>query len=887
MTIWSRLRSWARATLRRSDLEGEMDAELRFHMEARAQDLMQRGVPREEALRRARMEFGGLERAKEECREARRVNFLDELEQDFRYGARKMRNSPGFSAVAMLTLALGIGATTAIFSIVNAVVFRPLPYKNSSQLVTFHTHTTMFPTFSLNLTWPAFEQIRTQASALEEVVACWQTDRTLTGTNQPAVLSTAGVSKQFFEELGAHAQLGRLFSDADQRSGNDYVAVISNTLWRTRFAQDPAVIGRQLILDKTPFSVIGVAAKGFAFPETAEVWVPVSVTPEIQRNPTFFAFEVIARLRTSTKMETLQGELATIAARLGRDMLREKPDLAGDYRLTVERLLESRVRDSRNSFLILLAAASLVLLISCANLTSLLLARGWQRHREMAMRTALGASHGRLQRQCLVESSLLALLGGCAGIGLALGGVQLFKLIAPEDTARLNEVAADWTILWFAVACSLVAGVASGLAPARRAARVSPNELLKQGGGLTRRSRLGKGLVVVEVALAFVLLIGATLLMQTFAHLIHQNPGFQTDHLLTFDLPQPPNLNAKDAEGKAASQIAHMKEILTQVKSVPGVADAVASDHGVLNGMMFSQAGLKLEGALADKAAISEGIVSRYLSPGYLRMLDIAILRGREFTEHDALGRQPVILVNETMARKYWGTVDVIGKRISASQDDKNAPVWSAIVGVVANVRDLSIHDEAEPEYFLPLFQSGVASHHLVVRTRMSPEALADTISRRIWAGFPDQPLTNISTVTRTIAKSVGDERMHTVLLGIFAALGLILALLGVYGVVSYSVARRTQEIGVRAALGASRTDLMRMVIREGLLPVACGTLIGVIGAFGAVRVISGELYGVKPSDPWTFGAVVILMMIVGLVACWVPARRAMRVDPMVALRYE
>jgi putative ABC transport system permease protein len=505
----------------------------------------------------------------------------------------------------------------------------------------------------------------------------------------------------------------------------------------------------------------------------------------------------------------------------------------------------------------------------------------------MAVRTALGASPGRLQRQGLVESCLLALLGGTAGIGLALAGVQLFRMIAPEDTARLKEVSADWTILWFAVLCSLISGVISGLVPSRRAARVPPNELLKQGGGLTRTSRFGNALVVVEVALAFVLLIGATLLLQTLVHLIYQNPGFRTDHLLTFDLPQPPNWDQKNAQSMTTTQVARMKEILTQVRSLPGVAEAVASDHGVLNGMITSHAGLKVEGSLADQAAISEGVATRYLSPGYFHMLDIAILRGREFTEHDTFGGQQVVVVNEAMAQKYWGTLEVVGKRISVSHDDKDVPIWNDVVGVVRNVRDLNIHDEAEPEYFIPLFQSGVGSHHLVVRTLTNPEALADTISRKIWASFPDQPVTNVSTVTRTIAKSVGDQRMHTVLLGIFAGIGLLLALLGVYGVVSYSVARRTQEIGVRAALGASRGDLLAMVFREGLMLVAAGALIGAVGAFAAVRVISGELYGVKPGDPWTFASAVILMMAVGVAACWVPARRAVQIDPMVALRYE
>jgi predicted permease len=886
MTAWRQMRSWLHATLRRSEMETEIDTELRFHMEEYAEDLVRKGVSREEALRRARLEFGGVERVKQEGREARRLHILDSVLQDLRYAARLMRRGPGFTAVAIFTLALGIGATTAIFSIVNAVIFKPLPYKDSSRLVIFRTRTSMFPTFRLNLTWPAFEALQTQAD-LEEIAACAQTDKTLTGGKQADEFSVAAVSTGFFEQVGAQPALGRLLSENDQAANNNHVAVLTFATWRRSFAQDPGVLGRQLVLDKETYTIVGVAAKDFEFPGAVEMWIPISLTPEVQRNPTFFAFEVVGKLRQGEKIQNLEPRLATIAARLGQQLAAEKPDLAGDYRITAKNLLETEVGYARTGFLALLAAASLVLLIACANLTSLLLARGWNRHREMAMRTALGASPARLKRQCLVESCLLALFGGVAGIGLALAGVQLFRVVAPEDTPRLHEISANWSIFWFALACSVVSGVISGLAPARRAARVSPNELLKQATGLSGTSRFGKGLVVVEVALASVLLVGATLLVQTLAHLLYQDPGFRTDHLLTFELPQPPDVVGKDGEARATSQIARMKEILTQVKSVPGVADAVGSDHGILNGMMFSHAGLKLEGSLPGKSVISEGVVSRYLSPEYFRLLGVPILRGREFTEADTLGKQPVFVVNEVMARKFWGTVDVLGKRMSASQDANSKPVWGEIVGVVTNIRDLSIENEAEPEYFLPLFQSGVASHHLVVRSSTNPEALVTPIVNSISSRYPDQAVIKVSTVTATIAKSVGDQRTHTVLLGIFASLGLILAVLGVYGVVSYSVARRTQEIGVRAALGASRPDLMGMVLREGLALVALGTFIGAAVAAAVVRVIAGQLYGVQPSDPWTYLGATILMLTVGFMACVVPARRAMQVDPMVALRYE
>jgi predicted permease len=881
--------NWLKQLFSRRRLYDDLSNEMRQHLEEKIEEFVATGMPRAEATAAARRAFGNVTLIENDSREVWRWPTIESFLADIRYALRTLRKNPAFTAVAILTLALGIGANTAIFSIVNAVILRPLPYKDSSRIVIFNVKTAMFPTFNLNPSWPAFEALRTQARSLQEASACWETDRTLTGTNQPAVLDVAGISGGFFEEFGARAAQGRLLSDQDQTPGQDRVAVISNTLWRTRFAGDASAIGRQLILDDQVYTVAGVAAKGFAYPERAEVWVPISLTSEIKQDPTFFMFNVVGTLRKGTRLETLQAELPVLAQQLEQALAKEKPNLKGSYKITAETLLDSRVEDARQSYLVLFAAATLVLLIACANLTSLLLARGWARHREMAMRAALGAPPGRLRRQVLVETCTLAVLGGVAGIGLAAAGLQIFRSIAPPDTARMSEVSMDWTILWFALASSLLAGLIVGLAPARRAARLSPIELFKQGAGTgtPNRTRFSNALVVVEVALAFILLTGSTLMMQTLAHLLYQNPGFRTDHLLTFDLPQPPKWDDKEAEARTISQIARMKLIIAEVRRLPGVEDVAASDHGVLNGIYFSHAGTKLDGVSPEKAAVLEGLTSRYLSPGYFHMLGISLLRGREFEERDARGSGKVAIINEAMAQKYWGTLDVVGKRISISTEGKGNPEWNEIVGVVSNVRDLNIQEEAHPEYFLALFQWGVGSHHLVIRTRTNPDALADTISRQIWSSFPDQPLTHVMTLTRTIAESVGDQRLHTTLLGIFAALGLTVALLGIYGVVSYSVARRTQEIGVRMALGAARADVLRMVLRQGLTLVAVGAAIGTAGAFGATRVIASELYGVTPTDPWTFSAAIILMLLVGCAACWIPARRAMHVDPIVALRYE
>jgi putative ABC transport system permease protein len=879
--LFLRLAGLFRRDLRDRDLSLELESHLQLHIE----DNLRAGVTAAEARRQALIKLGGLEQAKEIYRHRRGLPELETFFQDLRFAFRMLAKNPGFTAVAALTLALGIGANTAIFSIVNAVVLRPLPYKDSSRIHVFHTRTAMFPNFTLPLTWPAFQQVRAQSTLLEEAAAYWETERTITGGDQPDVLSVTSISAGFFEELGGSAKLGRLFSEQDYQPDQNRVAVVSNNLWRVRFAEDPSIIGRKLILDKEVYTIVGVAANGFSFPENSEIWLPLSLTPQIEQNQKFFRFQVLGKLRRGEQLATLQAELSAIGQRIAK----LDPALGKGYRLSAEPLLESRVQDARQGYLVLLAAATFVLLIACANLTSLLMARGWGRQREMAIRAALGASPGRLFRQGLVESCLLSLVGGAIGIVLAAAVVKAFRAMAPGDTPRLNEIAADGTLLWFAIASSLVSGVVFGLAPARRASRMSPNDALKEGtsGSLKGASRFGNALVVMEVALAFVLLIGSTLMVQTLAHLLRQNPGFHTDRLLSLDLPQPPQSESNAPDGNTPAQVARLRELLAQVRRLPGVENVAASDHGILNGMMYEHSGLRIEGALPERSAITESVIEQYISPDYFRMLGIPLLRGREFQEQDDRASRKVIVVNEAMARKFWGTLDVVGKRLSVSAGATENPEWNEIVGVVQNSRDVNIQEEATPEYFLALFQWRVASHHLIVRTQADPDALAAAISRQIWRSYPEQPVRHAMTLTKTIAESVGDQRMLTELLGTFAGIGLALALLGVYGVVSYSVARRTQEIGVRIALGAGRAGVLRMVLREGLALVALGALIGIAAALVAVRVIASQLYGVTSSDPWTFSGAAVLLLLVGCLACWVPARRAMRVDPIVALRYE
>ncbi|OLE97276.1 MAG: hypothetical protein AUG75_10230, partial [Cyanobacteria bacterium 13_1_20CM_4_61_6] len=669
------------------------------------------------------------------------------------------------------------------------------------------TGTAMFPGLSLDLSWPAFQQIHGRLVSLEQSAVCWNSGKTLTGQKEPLLLSVSSVTDEFFTELGTAPELGHLFSEEDFAKGHERVLVISDDLWRRAFGADSNIIGRNLVLDKQEFTVVGVTRRGFAFPEKTDAWTPLVLNGDEQQNPTFFAFQFLGKLRPGEHIERLNSELGTIADRIAKD----NPQLRDGYTLSAGYLLELQVKDSRAAYLILLGAASFVLLIACVNLSSLLLARGTTRQHEMALRSAVGASKRRLLQQGLVESCVLAVCSGALGAVLAAWGVQSFRFIAPRGTPRLDEIAPHWTLLAFALGVSLLTGVLLGIAPALRGARNSLNEGLNDrprnlaSSVSPRQARFGSALITGEVALAYVLLIGAGLMLQTLTRLLHQSPGFRTDHLLTFDLPGPSIDQFKSREEWISSGVARLNEVDRQLRQVPGVGDVTATNSGILGGVMVSNGGLRIEGGVRPLTSGADSFVSsRFVSPTYFRTLGIPVLHGRVFDARDDRNRPQVALVNESFARRYWGTPEVLGKRISISTGDKGEPIWDEVIGVVADTRVVHIAGTPPPKLYFSLYQIQSGPLHLIMRTTVDPEALKDTARRAVWASFPDQPITHVMTMKRTIAESIGAQRMHAVLLGTFAAIGLSLVLLGVYGVVSYSVVRRTQEIGIRVALGAA-----------------------------------------------------------------------------------
>lgn len=893
MPLVSQIRSWLSGSVHRSRAEGEMDAEMAAHLENRVNDLKRAGMTREEAHRRARIEFGGIENFKEACRDAKRANLLESLLQDLHYAFRMLRKSPGFTGVAVVTLALGIGANTAVFSVVHAVVLRPLPYKDSSRLYDVSLHSPMFPTLNLGLTWPAFQAIRSGVPALEESSVYAAKEKTLTGDGNPSALQVFEVSDGFFEEFGVTPQLGRLFSEPNAAPGENRILVLSDRFWRTRFGSDPHVIGSQIILDKEPWTVVGVASAGFDYPGLnypEQAWAPLALAAQDKTNQMFFMLQFVGKLRKGQTPARLKGQLSAIAHRLVTD----HPELGEGYAFSSENLLEGKIHNVRPVYFVLLGAATLVLLIACANLASLLLARGTGRRREMALRAALGASRSRLLRQGFVESCLLALLGGALGVLLAAGGVQFFRTIAPGNTPRLEEISIDATLLWFSLGTSLLAGILFGLAPARRAARLYPNEALKEGSGAAMgasrsasQMRLGNALVVAEVALAFILLVGSALMVQTVTRLLHQPTGFRTDHLLTFDLPQLPGAGSRPAETEIAAGNERLDRVFAEIARLPGVAGVTASSHGILDGMSMMMSGLEVQGAVPERPGAERHAVARYVDPSYFSTLGIPLLRGNDFAARVSAKTPSEIIVNETMAQEYWGTVDVVGRHISCSRDNDGKPVWSDVIAVVGNARETKISHAADPAYYLSMRQPTNGQQHIFVRTQSDTEPVAAAVTQQLRSLFPDQPVSNVMSMTRVISDSVGDQKLRGILLTVFAGVGFVLALVGAYGVISYSVSRRVQEIGVRMALGARSSSVLRMVLAKGLLLVTFGVALGAVASFAFGRLVAGQLYGVTATDPLTFFGAAAFVFAVACAACLIPARRASRVDPIVALRYE
>ena len=889
MTWWHRL-------FRRSKQEEELEKELRFHLDQHEADLIANGLDHAEAQRQARLALGGPDQVKERCRDARGTRWLEDMWKDLRYGARMLWKQPGFTLVAVLTLGLGIGANSAIFSVVNAVLLRPLPYAAPERLVFLYDFKPGFGVPRLGLMEAEFLRLRDEARSLEQVSLYITGTQTLTGIGEPERVASGSASGGLFPALGATMALGRTFSLEEEPRGRGNVVILSHGFWRRKFAGDPGVVGRALTLDGRSHTVIGVLPEGFKSPpelqadRAVEIWLPAGYNPA---GPCCsHGLSVVARLRAGHTPEQAQAETDAIIAGVKEDYPQGYPQ-DGAARTLIKPLQEEFVGDLRRALWVLLAAVLFVLLIACANIANLLLARGEARQKEVAIRVALGAGRARIVRQLLTESLLLAAVGGGVGLLLASLGLRLLLTLGYEKIPRLQEVALDSRVLGFTLLLTLLTGVVFGLAPAFQAARSDLQTLLKEGGRAAApggHSRLRAALVVTEVALSLVLLIGAGLLIKSFWRLQQVDTGLRAEQLLTLQLFPP--ASAYPTDRRVAS---FYESLLQRVRSLPGVKDAAVADAVPLGdrsgGTVMETEGRPVEASAANSAGW------RVVSPEYFRTMGVRLLHGRFLEDSDQEPSTPVAVVNETLARTHWPEENPLGRRIRLLNrpPGQATTVFLTVVGVVADVKNSGLTEEARQEVYVPLRQRQAAvdgmgferQMSLAVRTSVEPLDVVNAVRREVGSLDPNVPVAGLRTMEQILATVTVQPRFNTVLLGVFAAVALVMASVGIYGVLSYSVTRRTHEIGIRMALGARQGDVMRIVVRQGMVMALTGVVIGTVASFALTRVMAGLLYGVSVTDAATFIMIALLLTAVALLACYVPARRATKVDPLVALRQE
>jgi putative ABC transport system permease protein len=804
---------------------------------------------------------------------------VDTIWKDIRFGLRTLARNPGTTLAALLALALGIGANTAIFSVVSGVMLEPLPYPEPDELmfVLEKNPELGFPRFSVSP--HNFEDWRRESRSFTGLVAIDNTRMNLTGGDQPESVQGVRVSADFFRVLGKEPVRGRGFRREEERLGSHRVAVISHGLWQRRFGSEPSAVGATLRLDGEPYTIVGIAPPGFDFPQERDLWVPLAFDMA-QENRGGHYLLVLGRLADRVSEEQAQAEMDGIAARIARAY----PDVQTGWGVEIVPLRELIVEDVRPALLILLVFVSFVLLIACANVANLLLARVASRERELAVRTALGAGRARLVRQMLTETMVLFLAGGALGLLLAFWGIRALLALDPDGIPRAQEIGLDGRVLAFTLLVSLLTGLLFGLVPALSAAGRQLAESLKEGGRAMAggvRGRLMRNLLVLgQVALTLVLLVGAGLLIQSFSRLQAVDPGFRPEGVLTARVALPP---AEYAE--PARQIAFHQHLLERLQGLPGVESA-ATIFPLPLGESNMVLAFTVEGRPAPPPNEVPNTNVRGVSPDYFRVLGIALRQGRVFTHQDVQGSLPVVVVNETMAKKIWPGESPLGKRITFG-DPAQPGDWLTVVGVVADVRHQALNEEPGSEAYWPQYQQPFADASLVLRTSRDPASLADGVRQAVRSLDPNLPVDQIRTMEDRVAQSLAQSRFKMVLLTLFAGLALVLAAVGLYGVVSYSVAQRTHEIGIRMALGAERRNVLRLVVRQGMVVVLIGVAVGLAGAWYASRFLAGQVYGVSAKDPVTFLAVPLVLLAVALLANYLPARRATQVDPLVALRQE
>ena len=879
-----------RTLLHRGRVERELDKELRFHLQQQIEENIASGLPPEDARYAAIRRLGGAEQIKEECRDMRQTAYLEDLGKDLRYAGRALRKSPGFAAAIVLTLGLSIGANSAIFSVIDGVLLKPLPYPHSDRIVRLFFSSNSYPKFPLN---PFdFRDFRSRSHSFDSLAAFTRSDVQLSGSGEPVRLAAFRVTAGYFRVLGLGPEQGREFDAKDELPGSGRVVILSDRLWRTQFGAAPDIVGQKITLDSQPFTVLGVMPPGTKHPgndyhalpygDSVDAWWPFTFEGNPNQRGSHY-MEGIGRLKPGTTPAEAQAEMDALVTEVSREHGRD----GGGWHMLVIPLYREIVGADERMLLVLLGAVGLVLLIACANAANLLLARATARQREIAVRMALGAARSRLLRQVLTESLLLALAGGGFGALLALGGVRALVALLPAGFPRVDSIHVNASVFGFTLLVALATGLLFGLAPAMQSSRVDVQHALREGArgatGSKHHQRLRDALVVAEVGLASVLLVGAGLMLRSFVNLLRMDPGFRPDHVLTANLSLP------DTEYKTPASALHFEDQLTaNLAAAPGVKYAGIGTDLPWTGYDENDGGFLIQG---EQPPPGHEFHARYhfASPDYFRALGIPLVRGRFFTGADNHDAPAVLIINSTMARLYWPHRDALGGRVSFEDNPKEKD-WMTVVGIVGDVKDQPASGGAEPAFWwpmaqVPLLNGGVMS--VAVRSDSDTTGLADVLRREVHRLDPTLAVADVRQMDQIADADLATARFSFFLVGLFAALAITLAAIGTYGVISYSVGQRTHEFGMRMALGAARTDVLRLVLSQGTRLALAGVILGAAGALALARVLRSLIFEVSPTDPLTFAAVGTLVLVVAMVACYIPARRATEADPMVALRSE
>jgi predicted permease len=871
------IRLWLRKLFHVEQFDREIDAELQFHIEEQTEAKIRAGMSPEEARRAALREFGGVQLAKEECRDEHPAQLLGQFWRDVRFGARMLRKNPGFTAVAVLTIALSIGANTAIFSVVSTVLLRPLPYPNHARLL--HVKETHFgSTASSTFTFANFLDLERNAKTLENVAAYRPWTFNLTSSGDAEQVYGAQVSANFFSALGTQPFLGRMISAADDVvGGENHVAVLSYALWQSHFGSDPEIIGKTTEVNSQRYVVIGVAPQNFKLPDYAEMWCPLVPGGKLHDNRKSRLLTVIANLGGGNALNAARSESAAVAAQIQSD----NPGITPGLEITPVPLKESVVEPVRPALITLVIAVGLLLLIACANVANLLLARGATRKKEIVTRLALGAGRARLVCQLLTESVMIASLGGALGCGIAWWSLR-FIVALNGDFPRFGEITLDWRVLGFTLLISFLTGIIFGIAPALASLKLDLNASLKErapSSSGARRGGISQPLVALQFALAMLLLIGAGLLGHGFLRLVNVNPGFNSENLLTMRVfLSPVQYPENDPKGAVV-----LHQMLEQIRATPGVQSA-----GLVNTLPITggaATNFEIQGRPIPLPGSEPTADINIVDSGYFRAIGIPLIAGRDFSENDSHESARVMIINQTMAKEFWPNENPIGQRVTMK--NWGTPLTGQIVGIVGDTKADGIAENTYPMIYWPYFQFPQNFNAFVVRAEGDPLRLVPSIKDHIWSVDKNLPISKIAMMDQLVSDSLARRRLYMVLLSTFAAAALLLAAVGIYGVMSYSVSQRTNELGIRVALGAQTRDVLILVMKRGLSVAMAGMAIGIAAAFALTRLMSSLLFGVRATDPLSFGAVAVVLMLIALVACWIPARRAARVDPITALRSE